>query len=363
MTSQLTTATPTGDAPTVADATTAATATSRPRDTTTMRAVVRERYGEPGEVMSVGDVARPTAGDGQVLVEVDTAGLDRGTWHLVTGLPYLLRLMGYGLRAPNEPVVGAEVAGRVVAVGADVTRVRPGDRVFGVARGAFAEFAVVEVDKVAVLPDEVSFEQGALAAISGATALEAVEDVAEVRAGQSVLVIGASGGVGTAAVQLAVAAGAAVTGVASTAKLDTVRRLGADDVIDYTAGDWLDTDQRWDVVLDVGGRHPVSRLRRLLARDGTLVFVGGEGGDRVIGGMGRTVRGVVLSPFVSQRLSMFISSEHHSILERVAAHLASGALAPVVDRQVGLDGVPSAIDDLVAGHVVGKVAVAVGRRG
>lgn len=326
---------------------------------TTMRAVVRARYGPPGEVLSVTDVPTPSIGDGQVMVEVAAAGLDRGVWHLVTGLPYLMRLMGYGVRRPVQPVVGGEVAGRVLAVGADVTRVAPGERVFGIASGAFAQYAVADADKLSRVPDGVAVEHAALAAISGATAVEAVEDHGQVRAGQSVLVVGASGGVGTAAVQVAKAAGATVTGVASTAKLDAVRAIGADHVVDYTAGDPLDTEARYDVVLDIGGRYPVGRLRRVLTRDGTLVFVGGEDGDRVIGGIGRTVRGVLSSPFVSQRLVMFISREHHTVLDRVAAHLAAGTLVPVVDRRVGLDDVPAAIDDLVAGHVTGKVAIVI----
>ncbi len=324
---------------------------------TTMPAVFRERWGAPADVLRVGRRPRPTPAEGQVLVEVAAAGLDRGTEHLVTGLPYLLRLMGYGLARPSSPVIGFEVAGHVTAVGPGVTRLAPGDRVFGIAAGSFAAEAVADEEKLARLPDEVSFVDAAVSAISGATAMEAVEDVAAVRPGQSVLVVGASGGVGLAAVRLAVAAGATVTGVASPAKLDAVRAAGAAAVVDYTTTDPFATDQRFDVVLDVGGRAPVSRLRRVLRRDGTLVFVGGEGGNRLTGGIERAVLGMLLSPFVSQRLAMFISREHHEVLDRVAAHLATGDLVPLVDRRVGLADVPAALADLSAGRVTGKVAV------
>ncbi len=360
--------------PAVLAATTAAVATAGPgadgepatSDATTtndlperMRAVVRTEWGAVDDVVGVKVGPTPTPGDGKVVVAVAAAGIERGSLHLVSGLPYLMRLMGYGVRRPSQPVLGSEVAGHVAAVGPGVTRLAVGDRVFGVASGAFAEYAVADADKLAVLPDDVPFDAAALAAISGATALEAVEDHGQVQPGDHVLVLGASGGVGSAAVQLAKAAGATVTGVASGAKLDAVRELGADHVVDYRTQDPLDTDTRYDVVLDIAGQHPTARLRSVLTDDGTLVFVGGEGGQRVTGGVGRGVRGALLSPFVGHRLVMFISSEDHELLERVADHLVAGDLDPLVDRRIPLDDVPAALVDIEAGRVTGKVAVVV----
>ncbi|MBY5162148.1 NAD(P)-dependent alcohol dehydrogenase [Nitriliruptoria bacterium AS10] len=326
-----------------------------------MTAVVRTAWGTIDDVVGVKVGPTPTPGDGQVVLEVAAAGIERGSLHLVSGLPYLMRLMGYGIRRPTQPVLGSEVAGRVVALGPGVTRLSLGDRVFGVASGSFAEYAVADADELAHVPDDVASDAAALAAISGATALEAVEDHGRVRPGHHVLVLGASGGVGSAAVQLAKAAGATVTGVASTAKLDAVRALGADHVVDYTTQDPLDTDVRYDVILDIAGQHPTARLRRVLADDGTLVFVGGEGGQRITGGVGRGVRGMLLSPFVSHRLVMFIGSEDHELLARVATHLANGSLVPVVDRRIGLDDVPAAMHDLEAGRVTGKIAIVIDR--
>ncbi len=283
------------------------------------------------------------------MIEVAAAGVDRGVWHLMTGQPYLVRLMGYGLRAPAQPVPGADVAGRVVAVGADVTRFRPGDEVFGIARGAFAQYATADADKLAHRPDNLTAEQAAVAAISGITALQALEDIGELQAGQRVLVIGASGGVGSYAVQLAHAKGGVVTGVASTAKLDLVRSLGAQYVIDYTRQDLGAEGVDYDLVIDIGGRNSIRTLRRVLAPTGTLVIVGGEGGGRITGGIGRQLRAVLLSLFIRQRLAMFISTEHHSFIERLAAHLADGAVVPAIDRTVRLAEVPDAIRALESG--------------
>lgn len=330
-----------------------------PRLPRTMRAVVQHRYG-PADVLDVATVERPTIGPDEVLVEVEAAGIDRGVWHLLTGQPYLVRLMGYGLRAPSQPIPGLDVAGRVAAVGDRVTRFRPGDEVFGIARGAYAEYAAAEQDKLSHKPTGVSWEQAAVTAISGGTALQALEDVGAVQPGQRVLVIGASGGVGTHAVQLAVALGAVVTGVGSTGKLDLVRSLGAQHVIDYTREDLDAEGFRYDLVLDIGGRNPLRRLRRLLTPRGTLVTVGGEGGGRVTGGFGRQLRALALSPFVRQRLTMLLAQEHHTVIDRVAAHLASGALVPAIDRRVTLDGVPDAIRALEAGRIRGKAVVRIG---
>lgn len=324
-----------------------------------MRAVVQDRYGS-SDTLTIATVDRPRIDSDEVLIEVAAAGVDRGVWHLVTGRPYLVRLAGYGITKPKHPVPGLDVAGRVVAVGDDVIRFQAGDEVFGIANGAYAEFAAAKEDKLAHKPVGLSFEEAAVAAISGITALQALTDVGDVKEGQTVLVIGASGGVGTYAVQLAKALGATVTGVASEAKAELVRSIGADQVIDYNAGDYLDGRTRYDLIVDIGGLNPVTRLRRSLNKTGTLVIVGGEGGGSVTGGVGRQLRAKMLSPFVSQRLTFFISAEHHSHMERLAEYLAAGEAKPAVGRRYGLEDVPEAIADLEAGRACGKSVVLVG---
>ena len=244
-----------------------------------MQAIVQDRYGGP-EVLRLQDVARPVPQDDEVLVRVHAAGLDRGVWHVMTGLPYLVRLVvpTLGLRRPKVAVRGMDLAGRVEAVGKDVTRFRPGDEVFGwTDGGAYAAYACAPEDHLAPKPSKLSFEQAAAVPISGFAALQALRDVGEVQPGQRVLVIGAAGGVGSFAVQLAKALGAQVTGVCSTAQVDLVRSLGADDVVDYTRDDVTDGTRRWDVIVDTAGHRTLSRLRRALTPRGTLVIVGSEG--------------------------------------------------------------------------------------
>jgi NADPH:quinone reductase-like Zn-dependent oxidoreductase len=324
--------------------------------TATMRAVVQDGYGD-SDVLRAGRLPVPTPRAGEVLLEVRAAGLDRGTWHLMTGKPYLLRLV-FGLRRPRNPVPGRDVAGTVVDVGPGVTRWSPGDEVYGVAPGSFAERAIATEGKLARLPRGLSFEQAAAVPISGMTAQQAVE-TAEVVAGDRVLVIGASGGVGTYAVQLAKAAGAEVTGVASAAKLDLVRSLGADHVLDYTTEDFADGSRRYDVVLDIGGSSPVRRLRRALTADGRLVIVGGENGDRLTGGMGRVLWGRLVSLAGRQRITNFVGSEKGSDLERLTPLLESGAVVPAVDRVVRLEDAREAMRAMERGEVRGKAVVAV----
>ena len=294
-----------------------------------------------------------------MLVEVHAAGVDRGVWHLMAGMPYVVRLMGYGLRRPKQPVPGADVAGRVVAVGDDVDRFTVGDEVFGIASGSFAEYAVADADKLALKPASLPFEQAAVSAISGITALQALTEIGQVEAGQEVLIIGASGGVGSYAVQLAKALGANVTGVASGAKAEHVRSLGADAVIDYATRDYLDGSTRYDLIIDIGGRNSLRSLRRALVEKGTLVIVGGEGGDRWTGGMGRQLGAVALSPFVSQRLTMFISTEHYRFIEQLAGFIERGEVTPSVGSRYELHEVPAAIDDMLAGRTQGKSVIAV----
>jgi NADPH:quinone reductase-like Zn-dependent oxidoreductase len=324
-----------------------------------MRALVQDRFGT-ADVLQLRTIDRPQITPKQVLLEVHAAGIDRGVAHLVTGTPYLIRLFGYGITKPKHPVPGADVAGRVVAVGEDVSRLHPGDEVFGIANGAYADYAAADEHKLVLKPPNITFEQAGVAAISGGTALQALTDVGRLEAGQRVLVIGASGGVGTFTVQLAKALGGIVTGVASTTKADMVRSIGAEHVIDYATQDFLDGAARYDLIIDIGGRNSIRRLRRALTPTGTLVLTGGEGGGRLTGGfVERQLQALVLSLVVRQRLKGFVNKEDHTILERLAAHLASGAVVPVVDRTVDLEHVPDAIRDLTAGRIAGKAAVVV----
>lgn len=324
----------------------------------TMRAVVHDRYGT-AEVLRLGRVPHPVVGDHDVLVEVRAAGLDRGTEHLITGKPYAMRL-AFGLRRPKNPVPGRDVAGTVVAVGAAVTRFAVGDEVYGVAPGSWAEYAVARESRLARKPANLSFTQAAVLPVSAATALRALVDVGRVRTGQSVLVIGASGGVGSYAVQLAKAFGAEVTGVCSTAKADLVTSLGADHVIDYTRDDFADGSRRYDLVLDIAGNPSLTRLRRALRPTGTAVFVGGENAG-VLLGMGRQLRGVLLSIVVRQRLTLLAAKERASDYDRLTDLIEAGRLVPSIDRTYPLEDAPLAVRQLEAGHVRGKVAITVDR--
>ncbi len=324
----------------------------------TMNAVVQRSYGSAATLQHE-TVAVPQAAADEVLIEVHAAGVDRGVWHLMTGLPYVVRLVGYGLTKPKQPVPGLDVSGRVVAVGSDVTRFDVGDEVFGIASGTYAEYAVAKEKKLSLKPENLSFEHAAVAAISGITALQALVDVGDLQPGQKVLVIGASGGVGSYATQLAKALGAEVTGVASAAKANLVRTLGADHVIDYRETDYLDGTSRYDLIIDTGGRNPLRKLRRALTSGGTLVIAGGEGGGRLTGGSGRQIRAKLLSPFVSQRLTTFISEEHHRHIDRLAEYLGTGAVVPAVGERYALDGVAAAITDLSAGKAAGKSVIVV----
>jgi NADPH:quinone reductase-like Zn-dependent oxidoreductase len=323
----------------------------------TMRAILQAGYGST-EVLRLATSERPKPRQGEVLVQVSAAGLDRGTWHLMTGRPYLMRIMGFGFLAPNSPVPGLDLAGTVVEVGPNVTRFQVGDTVFGIGEGSFAEYTRAREDKLAHKPASLSFEQAAVLGVSGITALGAL-DAGHVQAGERVLIIGASGGVGSFAVQIAKALGAQVTGVCSTGKVDTVRSIGADHVIDYTRHDFADGATRYDLVLDIGGNTPLPRLRRALTETGRLVFVGGENGGDFTAGFGRQLQALALAPFVRQRFVMLMSREHFSDLERLATLVEAGKLAPVIDRRCPLASVAEALRDLEAGKVCGKVAVSV----
>jgi NADPH:quinone reductase-like Zn-dependent oxidoreductase len=323
---------------------------------TTMQAIIQENYGEAENVLRLGQTGRPAIGDREVLLRVLAAGVDRGVWHLVTGRPYAVRLAGYGIRAPKTPVPGREVAGRIEAVGADVT-LAVGDEVFGIAEGSFAEYARARAGKLAPKPSNLTFAQAAAVPVSGLTALQAVRDRGHVQVGQQVLVIGASGGVGTFAVQIAKAYGANVTGVCSTAKTDMVKSIGADRVIDYTREDIADGGRRYDVILDTGGNGPLRQLRHALTPRGTLVIIGGETDGRWLGGSDRQLRAVMLSPFTSQHLSTLLCSENQADLVALTEMIESGQVTPVIDKVYPLSETIAAIRYMRDGHARGKVVI------
>jgi NADPH:quinone reductase-like Zn-dependent oxidoreductase len=321
-----------------------------------MKAIVRDAYGS-ADVLELRDVDRPGIADDEVLVRVEAAGVDRGVWHIMTGLPYPIRLAGYGLRAPKNPVLGMDLAGVVEAVGSAVTRFGPGDEVFGIGKGAFAEYARALERKLAPKPANLTLEQAAVVAVSGLPALQGLRDHGKVRPGQKVLIIGASGGVGTYAVQLAKAFGAQVTGVCTTTKVDMVRSIGADHVIDHTRADFAEGGQRYDMILDVGGNSSLSRLRRALTPKGTLVIAGGETDGRWLGGSDRQIRALLLSRFVGQKLGTFISRENHEDMIVLKELIEAGKVTPVIDRTYALSEVPEAIRYLEQGHARGKLAI------
>jgi len=322
-----------------------------------MRAIVQDSYGS-AEVLRSAQIDRPRIAEHEVLLRVHAAGLDRGTWHLMTGTPYLMRIIGFGFRRPKNRVPGVDVAGMVVAVGSAVTKFRVGDEVFGMSRGSFAEYAAAREDKLAAKPANASFEQAATVGISGGTALQALE-AGRLQLGQRVLIIGASGGVGSYAVQLAKAAGAEVTGVCSTEKLDLVTDLGADHVVDYTREDFADGVHHYDLIIDIAGNSPLSRLRRALTPTGTAVIIGGESKGNVTGGIDRQLRAMLLTPFIGQRLTGLASKERASDSEVLAEHIAAGTVTPSIDRTYPLDQVPAAMRHLEAGTVKGKIAITI----
>jgi NADPH:quinone reductase-like Zn-dependent oxidoreductase len=324
---------------------------------TTMQAIRQSRYGTvPEDVMRLDRVASPDIAANEVLIMVRAAGVDRGTWHLMAGQPYLMRL-GFGFRGPRNRVPGLDVAGTVVAVGPEVTRFAAGDEVFGIARGSFAEYAAAREDKLARKPAALSFEQAAAVAVSGLAALQGLRDAGRIRPGQKVLVIGASGGVGSYAVQLARFFGAEVTGVCSTAKAELVRSIGADHVIDYTVADFADGRRQYDLILDIGGNSRLSRLRQALTPGGTLVIAGGEGGRWT--GVGRQLRALALSALIRQRLTTYVSRHRQADLDTLRRLTEAGQVTPVIDRTYPLAEAPQAIRRLQAGHARGKIVITV----
>jgi NADPH:quinone reductase-like Zn-dependent oxidoreductase len=322
-----------------------------------VKAIVQDRYGPPS-VLQFAEVDKPVPGDDDLLLRVHAAGVDPSVWHFMTGLPYMVRLMA-GLRRPKDRIRGWDVAGRVEAVGKNVSEFRLGDEVFGACRGSFAEYALAQPGKLAPKPERLDFQQAAVLAISGSTALEAVRDKGNVQPGQHVLVIGAAGGVGTFAVQIAKALQAEVTGVCSTSKLDLVRGIGADHVIDYTREDFADGHRQYDVILDTAGRRPLAQLRRALSSRGTLVLIGGEGGNRWVGGLDRMFQASMLSRFTRQNLVGLLASGRKENLLFLRELVDTGKLTPVMDRTYPLGEAREAVRVLAEGHARGKIVLAI----
>lgn len=320
-----------------------------------MKALTQDRYGT-ADVLQFRDIDRPTPGNGQVLVRVVAAGMDRGAWHFMAGEPYLMRILGFGFRAPSVAVPGTNFAGVVEAVGPGVNEFQQGDEVYGATRGTFAEYAVAATGKIAPKPPQLSFEEAAVLPYPTFVAMQALRDHGRVQPGQRVLVVGASGAVGTVAVQLAVAFGATVTGVCSGEHAGLVRSLGADDVVDYRTQDLADGSRHFDLILDIGGRTSVARLRRALTRTGTLVIVGGEG-DRWIGGTQRQLWAGVLTHFVPQQLGAFVVKENSGELLRMNELVAAGKVTPVLGRTFALaDGV-AAVEAFERGETKGRIVI------
>jgi NADPH:quinone reductase-like Zn-dependent oxidoreductase len=320
-----------------------------------MKAIVQDVYGS-ADVLQLRDIGQPSPSDGEVLVQVRAAGADPGVWHMMTGVPYLMRVIGFGFRRPKVPVRGLALSGVVVAAGPGATRFQPGDEVFGTCRsGSFAEYAVAREDRLAAKPATLTFEQAAALPVSALTALQAVRDQADVQAGQRVMITGAGGGIGTFAVQLAKARGASVTGVCGPAKAELVRSIGADSVIDYNREEIGRDGDRYDVIIDISGSRPLSVLRRALAPRGVLVITGGDRYDRaVLVGMSRQSSAPFLSMFTSQRLRTFIAKENPADYQALAQLAESGAMTPVIDRTYPLADAADAIRRIADGHATGK---------
>lgn len=320
-----------------------------------MRAIVQDRYGS-ADVLRLKDIAPPVCGPDEVLVRVCAAGVDPSVWHLMSGKPYAIRLMGFGLRAPKQPVRGADLAGRVETVGANVSGFAVGDEVFGVGEGSFADYARAKADRLAPKPKNLTFDEAAATPVSACTALQALRDKGQVRADQRVLVIGAAGGIGTFAVQLATAFGAQVTGVCSPGKLELVRSLGAGQVIDYTK-ESLDAQGEHDLIVDTAGNRPLTELRKALTPKGTLVIVGGEGGGPFLGGVTRSMSAQMRSAFTGQRLLGLFAQVKSQDLRVLTELIEAGKIRPLVDRTYRLDETPQAIAAWETGHARGKAVI------
>jgi len=325
-----------------------------------MKAFINCDYGLAN--LKLENVEKPIPNDDQVLVRVHAASVNPYDWHFIEGTPKIIRLMGVGLRKPKDTRVGVDFAGTVEAVGKNVTNFKPGDEVFGGRGGAFAEYVCPRATRaVALKPANVTFEQAASVNIAGITALQAVRDKGKVQPGQKVLINGASGGVGTFAVQIAKSFGADVTGVCSTRNIDLVQSLGADRVIDYTKEDFTKSAERYDVMLDNVGNHSLSECRGVLTPNGKYVLIGGGGANEqgLLGGLGKALWAMVFSKFVNQQMGMMMADANGKDLTVLADMMQTGKLKPVIDRTYKLDQVPEAIRYLEEGHARGKVIIAV----
>jgi NADPH:quinone reductase-like Zn-dependent oxidoreductase len=326
-----------------------------------MKAVVYTNYGSP-DVLEIRDIKKPVPNDDQVLIKVRTASINPLDWHFMEGTPYIMRAIGVGLRKPKDPRLGVDYAGTVEAVGKNVTQFKPGDEVLGGKSGAFAEYVCARADRAIVLkPANITFEQAASVPIAAITALQGLRDKGKIQPGQKVLINGASGGVGTFAVQIAKSFGADVTGVCSTRNLDMVRSLGADRVIDYTKEDFTKSGQRYDLILDNVGTQPLSGFRRVLNPNGILVMIGGGGPNDggLIGPLGRPVKALLLSPFISQKMGMLMAELNKKDLTTLGDLMQSGKVTPVIDRTYPLSKIAEAIRYLEQGHARGKVVITV----
>lgn len=320
--------------------------------TETMQAIARYRYGSP-DVLEMREVAKPSPRAGQVLVSTHAASLFAGDVFIIRGRPLFVRLMT-GLVRPKHPVPGVDVAGVVEEVGDGVTDLRPGDEVFGWSTGTLAEYVCDSAERFVPRPDNLTLEQAAAVPEAGMTALQGLRDAGRIQPGQRALIIGASGGVGSFAVQIAKALGAEVTGACSTRNVELVRSLGADHVIDRTQGDITETDGRYDVILQAAGTTSPGRLRRLLTRDGTLVLSSGQGR---LNGIDRIVKALATSPFVSQRLVTFTTRENRTDLVALKGLIEAGTVAPAIDRSYALADAPDAVRYVATGHTRGKVVI------
>ena len=322
-----------------------------------MKAVVRYRYGLPDDVLELQDIDKPTVKDEEVLVRVQAVGIHAGDWLMVRGIPYLMR-MAIGLSKPKNIGVGTDVAGYVEAVGKNVKRLQPGDEVFGWCTGACAEYTCTVEDKLVRKPAGLTFEQAASVPTSAAAAFHGLRKAGELQAGQKVLIIGASGGVGTFAVQIAKSLGAEVTGVCSTRNVDMVQSIGADHVSDYTQEDFTQSGEHYDLILDIAGNRPFTESKQALTPEGTLVLAGGKGGPW-LNGIGRTVRATMVSPFIRQNLRGYVSMPNNEDLVALQDLVESGQVTPVIDRTYALSETPEAIGYLGEGHTQGKVVITV----
>lgn len=319
-----------------------------------MKAIFQHHYGAPDMVLELLEIDQPTLGDGAVLLRVHAASVNPADWRLIRGSPPIVRLTGYGIRQPKYPVPGIDVAGVVESVGKNVKRFRSGDEVFGWCRGAYAEYACAAEDHFAPKPAGIMFEQAAAVPLAGITALQGLRDKGQLKSGQKVMIIGASGGVGTFALQIAKSFGAEVTAVCSTRNVEMVKSIGVDRVVDYTEKDPTEGSQRYDLIFQLAGTSSPSDCRRVLSPKGTLVLCSGDGR---MGGMGRMAAAMVSSPFVSQKQAMWVSKQTSADLMTLAALIEAGKVTPIVDKKYTLNETAAAVSYVEAGHTHGKVVI------